>query len=141
MAGGKPGRVVLALGPGRTDPPFAGDNGFGDAIADYRQRQFSIYQGFAAQGPDAAGAKAWFKDKKAVLETANGLTPTGLALAPLLVETMTHAPEWLEAIGALNRWPERSSLPLPSYLEAWIRSCGEIKANPALPERLQGLLL
>ena len=48
-------------------------------------------------------------------------------------------PAGLEALSALNRWRGRSVLPLEDYLRAWRRSCAELGASPALPDRLQAI--
>jgi hypothetical protein len=44
-------------------------------------------------------------------------------------------------IGALNRWPGRSALVLPAYLDAWSTSCRELGATGRLPKALRGMLL
>ena len=46
----------------------------------------------------------------------------------------------VEDIGALNRWPERTRLPIDQYLAKWRASCQEIKAPGRLPERIATLL-
>ena len=46
----------------------------------------------------------------------------------------------VEALGALNRWPGRSGVPLDDYLHLWLASCAELQASSFLPDRLQQLL-
>ena len=50
-------------------------------------------------------------------------------------------PAALEALGAINRWPGRSGIPLEDYLTAWEASCSELQASKNLPLRLRELLL
>jgi hypothetical protein len=35
----------------------------------------------------------------------------------------------VEALGALNRWPGRSSVPIDDYLRLWQASCAELQAS------------
>ena len=44
-------------------------------------------------------------------------------------------------MGALNRWPGRSGVPVHDYLNLWEKSCAEVNAPGRLPSRLRGLLL
>jgi hypothetical protein len=46
----------------------------------------------------------------------------------------------VEAIGALNRWPGRTGVPIADYLRLWEANCRELKASPNLPVRLRELL-
>jgi hypothetical protein len=43
----------------------------------------------------------------------------------------------VEDLGAVNRWPQRSAVPLEEYLRLWRASCSEIGASGRLPARLQ----
>jgi hypothetical protein len=44
-------------------------------------------------------------------------------------------------IGALNRWPGRTTLALPAYLDAWSTSCRQIRSPGLLPNALRYRLL
>jgi len=46
----------------------------------------------------------------------------------------------IEDLGALNRWPERSSVPIEQYLRLWKKSCNEIGTVARLPGRIGNLL-
>jgi len=46
----------------------------------------------------------------------------------------------IEDMGALNRWGERSAVPIERYLRVWQKSCNEIGAARRLPRRLVNLL-
>ncbi|TGQ77110.1 MULTISPECIES: hypothetical protein [unclassified Mesorhizobium] len=50
------------------------------------------------------------------------------------------APDCVEALGALNRWPGRTGIPIAVYLKRWEASCAELQASPRLPVRLRKLL-
>jgi len=55
--------------------------------------------------------------------------------------TVLHAMEvdsrCVEDLGAVNRWPQRSSVRLEDYLRLWRASCKEIEASGRLSARLQ----
>jgi hypothetical protein len=46
----------------------------------------------------------------------------------------------VEGLGAMNRWPARTSVPIRRYLQLWERSCSEIGASDRLPKRLTARL-
>jgi hypothetical protein len=47
----------------------------------------------------------------------------------------------VEDLGAMNRWPDRTTLGLQQYLERWQASCAEKGRSGHLPQRLQELLV
>jgi hypothetical protein len=51
-----------------------------------------------------------------------------------------RTPSCIEAVGALNRWPGHSALPIGDYLRQWQASCAELQASPLLPTRLREML-
>jgi hypothetical protein len=61
------------------------------------------------------------------------------AIVTALTETETD-PGCVEDLGALNRWPERSGVPLEDYLRLWRASCAQIGMTGRLPARLQDIL-
>ena len=46
----------------------------------------------------------------------------------------------IEAVGALNRWPRRSGIPIEDYLRQWEASCAELEASTVLPTHLRETL-
>jgi hypothetical protein len=113
------------------DPPFAGDAAFGRSIRDYRRNAVARY---AADGGDIG---PWFRASRDALEHAGGV---GLVEGPAIV-AIAGALEADRAavadLGALNRWPERSSVPLEAYLDRWSASCRQRGASGRLPAWLR----
>jgi len=124
----------------KRDPPFAGDNAFGDKIADYRRAVVDKYSAWAEQQGLSRDPAAWFATHRQEIERPL-LNPFAQAAAAtvFLVEYEQH-PSCVEALGALNRWPGRSGLTIEPYLQQWEASCLELKADPRLPHRLKAAL-
>jgi hypothetical protein len=51
-----------------------------------------------------------------------------------------RTPSCVEALGALNRWPGRSGIPIQDYFRQWQASCVELGASSELPTRLRETL-
>ena len=115
------------------DPPFAGDGGFGAAIASYRRDVVQRYGELAKEQGHADDPAAWFAEHRAQIEAQNGLGPFAQAACLAILAEYERDPTCLEALGALNRWPSRSRLPAEAYFAAWQKSCAELGASPALP--------
>jgi hypothetical protein len=120
-------------------PPFAGDNQFGSAISDYRENIVERYTKLAAAQGIADDSVAWFADHRSEIEIA-GLNPFAQAASLTMLAEYERAPECVEALGALNRWPGRSGIPIEDYLRRWKASCAELQASPLLPTRLWEVL-
>ncbi|QKC78803.1 hypothetical protein EB233_27615 [Mesorhizobium erdmanii] len=120
-------------------PPFAGDNAFGDAIARYRQDIIDRYTALAGSQRLTGDAAAWFADHRDEIETP-ALNPFAQAMSLTILAEYERAPDCIEALGALNRWPGRTRIPIAEYLLKWEASCGELQASPRLPIRLRQLL-
>ncbi|WP_246505789.1 hypothetical protein [Mesorhizobium silamurunense] len=123
----------------KEDPPFAGDNAFGDSIGNYSEDMIRGYSALADQQGLTSDAAAWFTDHRNEIEIP-GLNPFARAMSVILLAEYDRTPECIEALGALNRWPGRSGVPIAEYLRRWKRSCAELHASPHLPVRLQELL-
>ena len=122
------------------DPPFAHDNAFGTAIAGYR---LNILQRYAEQATNQGGTAdfaAWFAAHRSEIEAGRGLSPFAQAAVLTILAEYERAPDCLEALGALNRWPGRSGVPIEDYLGLWEASCAELQASAMLPTRLRALL-
>ncbi|WP_143271559.1 hypothetical protein [Bradyrhizobium mercantei] len=118
-------------------PPFAGDQAFAGAIRQYRADllQASRSDGAAGSPDDAA---SWFQATRAQMEAGRSV-PRGPAILGILA-VYEAGPSCVEDLAALNRWPERTSLPIEAYVARWKQSCAEIGASGELPPRLQQLL-
>lgn len=123
----------------KQDPPFAGDNAFGDAIAEYRQNIIKSYEALAGPQGLTRDPAAWFADHRSEIEIP-GLNPFAQAMSLTILTEYEQVPGSVEAIGALNRWPGRSGIPVAQYLQRWKDSCAELHASPHLPLRLGELL-
>lgn len=121
------------------DPPFPGDGPFSRWIRDYRNQ---VVSGYARAGNGDAGLTIadWFRAHRAEIERSSGLQDIQGPCILALVLEYENDKGCVEDIGALNRWPERTRLPIDQYLAKWRASCQEIKAPGRLPERIATLL-
>jgi hypothetical protein len=121
------------------DPPFPGDNAYGAAITDYRRHLIERYGGAGGAPPDG-GLATWFRANRDELERQGGIgLEKGPAILHILAAYETETASVAD-LGALNRWPGRSGVPIADYLSRWQASCAEIKAPGVLPRRLCNLL-
>jgi hypothetical protein len=79
---------------------------------------------------------AWFDRHRSEIEAGGGLKPFAQAVSLLILAQYDGTPGCVEAVGALNRWPGRTGVPIAEYLRAWGASCVELQASPALPTYL-----
>jgi len=133
------GLGLLADGWSR-DPPFRDDSGFGAAVAVYRQNIVERYGKLAIEQGHPKDFSAWFTQHRDTLEARRGLSPFAQVASLSILTEYERAPSAMEALGALNRWPGRSAIPLENYLDAWQASCRELGAAADLPLRLRTLL-
>jgi hypothetical protein len=121
------------------NPPFPGDNAFGNAIADYRQNIVEQYSALAkAQGMTRDSA-AWFAEHRSEIEVP-GLNAYAQACSLSFLTEYERTASCVEALGALNRWPGRTGVPTDDYLRQWEASCAELGASPVLPNKMRELL-
>jgi len=121
------------------NPPFPGDSAFAGAIRQYRADLVAQYQKAGGQ-PRFVDLAAWFAATRPALDAARGLSDF---LGPAVIVALAALESDLacvEDLGALNRWPERSALPVEDYLARWATSCAEIGAAGELPARLKAAL-
>ena len=120
----------------KTNPPFPGDNQFGEGIAKYRQNITRRYDKLAAAQGLTADPATWFGNHRKEIETP-ALNPFAQAASLKVLAEYEQAPDCVEALGALNRWPGRTGIPIEEYFRQWEASCAELQANPQLPRRLR----
>jgi hypothetical protein len=123
----------------KKNPPFPDDNAFGNAIAEYRQNVIQNYTKLAAEQGLINNPAAWFAKQRSEIEAA-GLIPFGQAASLTILAEYENAPDCVEALGALNRWPGRTGVPIEDYLGQWEASCTELQARASLPNRLREIL-
>lgn len=117
----------------KQDPPFPNDNAYGDSIRGYREDILRAYRQLGVDQGGIGDLAAWYARNRAGIEAGDGLNAYAKAAAAVIVEVYETAPESVEGLGALNRWPGRAHLPLTDYLREWEASCAELEASPALP--------
>ncbi len=132
------GLARLAEGWKRS-PPFENDNAFGDAIGKYRQDIIDHYSQLGREQRIGEGFAAWFRNNRAAIE-AGALGPFSQAASLTILAEYENMPGCVEALGALNRWPGRTGVPIDHYLRLWRASCAELSADSHLPARLGELL-
>lgn len=116
-------------------PPFPHNAAFADAIRKYRKDLIDKYQK-PAEKPEALGMCAWLRRNRDALDHTGGV---GVIEGPEIVQIVAALESnkaCVEDLGALNRWPERSGVPIEEYLRLWQASCAEIKAPGLLPAQL-----
>jgi hypothetical protein len=79
---------------------------------------------------------SWYPTLKKELEEATKLPGAPQLLVPHVYDLFVDQPDLREDLGALNRWPERSSVPVDRYVQLWKQSCREIGTMGRLPDAL-----
>jgi hypothetical protein len=121
-------------------PPFKNDAPFANAIRQYQRSAIEKYANIASDQMRDSRVDAWFPQYRSALEDDGGITgPAQATVTTMLHELETYARS-IEDMGALNRWVERSAVPIERYLRLWAKSCDEIGAAGWLPKRLIDLL-
>lgn len=116
----------------RLAPPFRGDSVYGAAIEEYLHNAIGECSTLATR-QRLKVEKIWFQENRPHIEDDNGLSEYAKAIVPILLSEVEKRPILLEDCGALNRWSQRTALPLPEYLDSWSQSCQEIGAHGLLP--------
>jgi hypothetical protein len=132
------GLGVLADDWGRV-PPFPNDAAYRSSIRNYRE---TILAGYRASAPDEDNPRdfhAWFKMHTAFLMEHGGLDAAAGAVSTMF-DLLEGDTTMIADMGALNRWPGRSSVPLPDYFDLWEKSCAELHSPGRLPVRLRQLI-
>ncbi len=120
-------------------PPFPNDAAYAGSIRDYRDTMIASYRTAAREQDATAGLSSWFKKHEATLHVDGGIKAAGGAVSTMLDLLQSDA-AMIADMGALNRWPGRSGVPVHDYLNLWERSCAELNAPGRLPVRLRNLL-
>jgi len=123
----------------RTTPPFPDDNKYADSIVSYRDNLVNEFTKTAQDQGCLQDFAAWFYANRPAIEQNAGEVYSQVASTYFLQE-FEKSETCIEALGALNRWPRRSAVPLPDYLRLWEESCLELGADPLLPKLLREVL-
>lgn len=120
-------------------PPFAHDEDFAAQIRKYRDNATERYRSQNGDKCSVPNITTWYRCARTTLEHSGGVGPEeGPAILAILAEYDKDGAS-LADLGALNRWPERTALPLEQYLSRWQSSCSERAAPGNLPRHLAGL--
>jgi hypothetical protein len=121
----------------KVNPPFTDDSAFSVAIAQYRQHVINNYE--KAEAPHADLAE-WFQKSRSRLESPGTALDTLEGPAIVEIERLLDGDDGCVAdIGAVNRWPARTGVPVERYLSLWQASCAEVGAPGRLPQQLRTL--
>jgi hypothetical protein len=120
-------------------PPFVNDADFAGSIRSYRETLLADHRTIAQDQGISAGFRVWFKAHEAFLNEHGGLDDARGAVSTMLGLLESDA-AMIADMGALNRWPGRSGVPLHDYFDLWEKSCAELHAPGRLPVRLRALL-
>jgi hypothetical protein len=121
-----------------SSPPFRGNEHFSSEIGKYKDALIAKYSR-DVQICDGLSLGKWYKKNRMSLREEFGL---GLeqAAVPFIAKVLIDNPDMIADLGALNRWPERSSLELVDYINAWYASCRQIGLAGDLPSFFEPLL-
>lgn len=122
------------------EPPFEGAAELGTQVGDYGAIIASKHQEVADE-QGAARFRTWLRRNRSELEAQTGLSGPAYAAVTTMLAQMEKRPSGVDDLGALNRWPERSSLRLEDYLARWEQSCAELGASGRLANRVKRLLV
>jgi hypothetical protein len=118
-------------------PPFPNDAAYARSIRNYRDALLARYRAAAQDQGITAGFGTWFRTHEAFLH--GGLDAARGAVSTMLDLLQSDA-AMIADMGAMNRWPGRTGLPLRDYLNLWEQSCAELNAPGRLPAQLRDLL-
>lgn len=134
------GPGCLAESWGR-NPPWPGNTPYSGSIRRYRDDLVTKYEGYAREQNADLNLGVWFRNRRRPLEAGGGIVgPAREAVSAIRAELEAN-PAGIEGLGALNRWPGRSGVPLETYLRSWDQSCAELGASRRLPGWLRERLL
>jgi hypothetical protein len=120
-------------------PPFPNDTAYAGAIRTYLETILSSYRTSAQEEGASASFCSWFRTYETCLSAHGGISAARGAVSTML-DLLENDPAAIADIAALNRWPERSGLPLHNYLDLWEQSCVALNSSGQLPVRLRELL-
>ena len=123
----------------KQDPPFPGDNEFGAAIADYRQNVVQRYTELAAEREFINDPAAWFANHRSEIDAPGH--PFAPAASLSVLAEYERASSCVEALGALNRWPGRSTSVAKLVGNIRQHPPQDLIAAPSLEAPMYGLII
>ena len=120
-------------------PPFPNDAAYAGSIRSYQETILARYRTTAQDEGASVRFCAWFKRHETFFAEHGGIDAARGAVSTML-DLLEGDPALVTDIGALNRWPERSGVPLHDYLNLWRQSCADLNAPGRLPGRLRELV-
>ena len=120
-------------------PPFPDDSAYAGSIRTYRENILSGYRTAARDQGVGRGFGRWFKTREAFLDVHGGLDDARGAV-PTMLGLLEDNAIAIADMGALNRWPGRSGIPVHDYLDSWEKSCAGLNTPGKLPVQLRALL-
>ena len=119
------------------EPPFPDDAAYGNSIRAYRATLLT--ESRKAGGDSNVGRfSTWFNSNAALLNVQGGVDAARGAVSSML--GLLESDEFtISDMGALNRWPGRTGVPLQDFLDLWEESCSELGAPDRLPVQLRAL--
>jgi len=107
--------------------PVFNDAPYAYAIRQYRRNVIENYEKIASTQTGNSGVAAWFRQYRSELENQIGFPGPGSAAIPSMLHELEADPRSVDDIGALNRWPEKTGVPIEQYMGLWERSCRKLE--------------
>lgn len=120
-------------------PPFPNNSAYAESLRKYRDDLVAKYRSGNGDNPVVDTAD-WFHKTRPSLDEAHGVGQSEGPAIDSIADFLDNDPDCVCDMGAINRWPERSSVPIESYLQLWQKSCTELKSPGVLPVRVRQLL-
>jgi hypothetical protein len=114
-------------------PPFPNDAAFADAIRRYRQ---DLVDKYGKPAPPALDMCPWLQRNRDALDHTGGVSVVEGPEILQIVAQLESDKSCVADLGAVNRWPQRSEVPVEDYLRLWEASCAEIRSPGRLPSQL-----
>lgn len=120
-------------------PPFPNNSGYAKSLQKYRDDLIAKYRSEEGDGP-VGDVAAWFHRNRPALDKANGVGRSEGQAIVAIADLLEDDPDCVSDMGAVNRWPERSAVPIERYLQLWQDSCAELNSPGVLPGRIRQVL-
>lgn len=120
-------------------PPFPNNSTYAESLRKYREDLIGKYRS-ATEGHPTIDIADWFHKNRSTLDDAHGVGPSEGPAIDAISALLDNDADCVSDMGAVNRWPARSAVPIEVYLQLWQQSCAELRSPGVLPARLRQLL-